>query len=157
MNTFLITALFASLVGSNDITAQADTINKYTVDGKMVYNFDGSQLENKVILNYDITVEPETKGKKDGNVVRTHKITTAEGMLNYDGASASNGNAQVSLRYSSTQEKPLVIVDDKEYKGAMESIDPATIKSITVLKDKAAIELYGEKAKNGVVVIETKK
>lgn len=157
MNSFLITALFASLVGSNDIKAQADTINKYTVDGKVVYNFDGSQLENKVILNYDITVAPETEGKKDENVVRTHKITTAEGMLNYDDASASNGNAKVSLRYSSTQEKPLVIVDDKEYKGTMESIDPTTIKTITVLKDKAATEIYGDKGKDGVVVIETKK
>lgn len=157
MNTFLITALFASLVGSNDITAQTDTINKYTVDGKVVYNFDGSQLENKTILSYDITVAPENKGKKDGNVVRTHEIKTAEGMLNYDDASATNGNARVSLRYSSTQEKPLVIVDDKEYKGTIESIDPATIKTITVLKDKAAIEVYGDKGKDGVVMIETKK
>ena len=78
-------------------------------------------------------------------------------MLDYDDASVANGKAHVSLRYSPTQEKPLVIVDDKEYKGSMESIDPETIKTITVLKDKAATDLYGEKAKDGVVVIETKK
>ena len=136
MNTLLITALFASMVGSNEISAQADTIEKYIVDGKMVYGFEE---------------------KKDRTIVRTHVIKTSEGMLDYDDASVANGKAHVSLRYSPTQEKPLVIVDDKEYKGSMESIDPETIKTITVLKDKAATDLYGEKAKDGVVVIETKK
>lgn len=153
----MIASLFASLVGTNEILAQADTIEKYIVDGKVVYNFDGTQLVNKTIISYDVVTATETKGKQDGTVVRSHDIKTYEGMLNYDDASGDNGNAKVSLRYSSTQEKPLVIVDDKEYKGSMESIDPATIKTITVLKDKAAVEIYGEKGKDGVVVIETKK
>ena len=155
MNTLLISALFASMVGSNEISAQADTIEKYIVDGKMVYGFDGTQLVNKTILSYDVVTSPEEK--KDRTIVRTHVIKTSEGMLDYDDASVANGKAHVSLRYSPTQEKPLVIVDDKEYKGSMESIDPETIKTITVLKDKAATDLYGEKAKDGVVVIETKK
>ena len=63
MNTLLITAMFASMLGSNNIGAQTDTINRYMVDGKLVYNFDGSQLESKMILSYDIKVEPETKEK----------------------------------------------------------------------------------------------
>ena len=61
MNTLLITALFASMVGSNEIPAQADTIEKYIVDGKMVYGFDGTQLVNKIILSYDVVTSPEEK------------------------------------------------------------------------------------------------
>ena len=157
MNTLLITAMFASMFGSNDIVAQNDTINRYMVDGKLVYNFDGSQLESRMIISYDIKVEPETEGKKNGNVVRTHKITTAEGVMKYDDALVPNGDAHISIRYvDPTQEKPLFIVDDKEFSN-IDDLDPANIKSMTVLKNKAATDLYGEKGKNGVVVVETKK
>ena len=157
MNTLLITALFASMVGSNGITAQADTINRYMVDGKVVYNFDGSQLENRMILSYDIKVAPETQGKENGTIVRTHEIKTADGTLKYDATKVDAGEAHVSIRYTDpTQEKPLVLVDDKEF-SSIDDIDPADIKSMTVLKDKAAIELYGEKGKNGVVLIDTNK
>ena len=36
-------------------------------------------------------------------------------------------------------------------------IDSKTIESITVLKDKAAVEVYGAKGKNGVVEVKLKK
>lgn len=50
---------------------------------------------------------------------------------------------------------PLIIVDGKEIsQDEMSALSPNSIKSITVLKDKLAIELYGEKAVDGVIVIE---
>jgi len=53
---------------------------------------------------------------------------------------------------------PLVVVDGKvvEYE-TMKSIDPHTIDHMEILKDKSATDKYGEKAKNGVIVITTKK
>ncbi len=39
---------------------------------------------------------------------------------------------------------------------AINEISPDTIKSITVLKDKAATAIYGERGKNGVIIITTK-
>ena len=36
-------------------------------------------------------------------------------------------------------------------------MDPKTIKNIDVLKDKASLEKYGDKGKNGVLLITTKK
>jgi TonB-dependent SusC/RagA subfamily outer membrane receptor len=38
----------------------------------------------------------------------------------------------------------------------MKKIDPNTIESINVLKDKAAVDKYGVKGKNGVVEITSK-
>lgn len=51
----------------------------------------------------------------------------------------------------------MYIVDGEEMAKdfKLNSIPVDQVKSITVLKDKAAIAIYGEKAKNGVVVIET--
>lgn len=39
----------------------------------------------------------------------------------------------------------------------LNDIDPKDIESISVLKDKSATELYGEKGKNGVIIITSKK
>ena len=50
--------------------------------------------------------------------------------------------------------KMLTIVDGKEVTDAeMAAINSDDIKSISVLKDQAAIDAYGEKGKNGVVLI----
>ena len=51
----------------------------------------------------------------------------------------------------------LIIVDGEVFEGELAAFDPNTIEQITVLKDSAAIATYGEAAKNGVLVITTKK
>ncbi len=51
---------------------------------------------------------------------------------------------------------PLFVIDKKKVTG-LASIEYYNIKSIRVIKGKKAIELFGEDAKNGVLVIETKR
>ena len=52
----------------------------------------------------------------------------------------------------------LYIIDGKEMaSGSMNDVDPNTIKSINVLKGENALKKYGEKGKNGVIEITTKK
>ncbi|EDP71656.1 TonB [Flavobacteriales bacterium ALC-1] len=53
---------------------------------------------------------------------------------------------------------PLYIIDGKEVsKEAIVDLKSDFIESVTVLKDKSAIQKYGKKAKNGVIIIKTKK
>ena len=50
----------------------------------------------------------------------------------------------------------LYIVDGKEMKSeGIKDINPTIIRSINVLKGETALKLYGEKGKNGVIVITT--
>jgi TonB-dependent SusC/RagA subfamily outer membrane receptor len=51
---------------------------------------------------------------------------------------------------------PLIYLDGIEIESA-DNINPEDIKSIDVLKDKTAIAVYGEKGKNGVILITSKK
>jgi TonB family protein len=52
---------------------------------------------------------------------------------------------------------PLYILDGKEMdKNKLEGVSPDDIASINVLKDGSATAIYGEKGKNGVIVIVTK-
>ncbi|MGA9270390.1 MAG: hypothetical protein WBV45_07195 [Lutimonas sp.] len=53
--------------------------------------------------------------------------------------------------------KPLIIVDGEEViDGKMEDLDHENIETIEVLKGTKAIEKYGEKARDGVVIITSK-
>lgn len=61
-----------------------------------------------------------------------------------------------------TGEQPLFII--KSDQGTVEKkssenlgVEPGDIESISVLKDKSATEVYGEKGKNGVIIITLKK
>jgi len=53
---------------------------------------------------------------------------------------------------------PLVLVDGREQPASsINDITPERIQSITVLKDSTAIRMYGDKGRNGVVLVELKK
>src|SRR5690606_34610631 len=65
---------------------------------------------------------------------------------------------RVSLRGATTisgPREPLVLVDGVP--GTLETVAPADIESISVLKDGSAAAVYGSRASNGVILITTKK
>jgi TonB-dependent SusC/RagA subfamily outer membrane receptor len=79
------------------------------------------------------------------------------------GEKASNGvviivtkqNDAEKVIQETDKDAPLIIVDGKEC-ADIESISPESIASVTVLKYRTAVEEYGEKGRNGVIII-TKK
>lgn len=52
---------------------------------------------------------------------------------------------------------PLIVLDNFPYAGDINNINPNDVESVTVLKDAAASSIWGARAGNGVVVINTKK
>lgn len=56
---------------------------------------------------------------------------------------------------SSPGKEPLVLVDGRE--AVLDSIKPERIESITVLKDSMSVATYGEKGRNGVILVTMKK
>ncbi|AYL98680.1 M56 family metallopeptidase [Mucilaginibacter celer] len=64
----------------------------------------------------------------------------------------------VILRDVNGPVQPLYIVDGKVQNSrfVLNSLNPSDIESISVLKDKTGVAIYGEKAANGVVLIVTK-
>lgn len=60
--------------------------------------------------------------------------------------------------FDTVKNSPLFILDGKEISPQdMEAIETSSIASIIILKDENVTEKYGEKGKNGVVVITSKK
>ena len=139
-----MTALCAITIGTQAKVAN-DTIDKYIIDKQPVEHFDGSQLEGKRISKYMIAYK---QGK--GVVERHHVIYTDAKIVRLTG----NDDKSVSV-----VTEPLLIVDGKEISPEdFAKINSETIDHIDVLKagSKAAEETYGEKGKNGVIIVTTK-
>jgi len=51
---------------------------------------------------------------------------------------------------------PLYVVDGVPFNGAINTINPQDISSITFLKDASSVSIYGSRGSNGVVIITTK-
>ena len=159
MKRFIITIFCAALFMASSSAQTSKTTEKYIIDGREITNFDGSQLKDKVILDYKI--EPGTE-------CFVHRITTADSLKNLkvklDGwkidipkifdEGANKGKYKLVIK----KDKLLYIVDGVEKKNGLEGIDLTNIASMTVFKpgSKEALS-YGEAGKNGVVIIKTRK
>lgn len=72
-------------------------------------------------------------------------------------AGASADMVALQGEYDTYPNKPLIIQDGFEIDlQAMVDLDPDRVEAITLLKDAAATAIYGARAANGVIVIETK-
>jgi TonB-linked SusC/RagA family outer membrane protein len=73
-----------------------------------------------------------------------------------DGATIRiRGYGSLGTSSDSRDPNPLVLIDGVE--GRISEVDPNAIESMTVLKDAASAAIYGSRAANGVILIETKK
>jgi len=66
----------------------------------------------------------------------------------------TNGRKNIDVKLE--VDNKLYIVDGKEYEGKTVEIDAENIERIDVLKGESGFKLYGDKGKNGVVLINTK-
>ena len=112
----------------------------------------GKQNGKEVRVKYTVPISFHLQGK-DANVAQY------EGTVKYDRDAKIKPSELVVVGYDSeTSQKPLVYVDGKEIPFEnMSKVDPKTIDRMDVLKDNQAVDKYGEKAKNGVILITTKK
>lgn len=67
----------------------------------------------------------------------------------------SVSGSDVSVR--GVKGKPQIVVDGKEFSGGMNDLNPEQVASIRVVKDSTGLLEYGEKAKDGVIYVTSKK
>ena len=85
----------------------------------------------------------------------SEKECVAQNSLEESGLRMNTAGTALDIRLKTKEDKPLFLIDGKEASD-IEHIDVEGIHSISVLKNQSAVKLYGEKAKNGVVLITTK-
>ena len=79
------------------------------------------------------------------------------GQANMPSGTSSADVLALQGEYQTYPNQPLIIMDGFEITAqAMVDLDPDRVESITLLKDAAATAIYGSRAANGVVVIESR-
>ena len=140
------------------LALNAETVNDY------VYEASQQQPPKKMVK----------KGKKDARVkigAKTVEVKTDDGT--YTGEDKTVELKTVEILQDKQDQKemqllvignkqqgaePLIVIDGKESSAEqMKALDSKDIDHIDVLKEKSATEQYGEKGKNGVIIITTKK
>ena len=138
-----------------------------------------SELSEVVVIGYGTTQKKDLTGAvdlvsakdfSDGNVVSTQQLL--QGKVAGVTISSNNGGpgegANVLIRGIGSlnlNSNPLYVVDGIPLDGGgiggsrnpLNSINPADIEAISVLKDASASAIYGSRAANGVILITTKK
>jgi TonB family protein len=146
------------------------------VDGKEIPRtelgkIDPLLIESISILKNESAISLYGKKAKDGVVLITLKSRQTQDNQNTGTATniqvvgyATNQSAQqttggiVVRGRSMSGAAPLYVIDGVVSENQKpEDINPTTIQSISILKNESATSLYGEKAKDGVVIITTKK
>ena len=151
------------------------TASEQNVAGRSVVNFtltdEAMVLDDVIVVAYGTAkkesftgsasvVKGEELGKRPvGNLTKSFEGTVAGVQVTSGGGQPGEGASIMvrgvgSVNASST---PLYVVDGVPYDGAISSINPADIETMTVLKDASAGALYGARGANGVIVITTKK
>lgn len=102
----------------------------------------GDELATKNVSNVSQALAGEVPGV---NVINTSGQPGSVATIRIRGFGSVNGNRS-----------PLYVVDGVPYAGAINSINPEDIATVTVLKDAEATAIYGSRGANGVIVVTTK-
>ena len=155
-----------------------EAAEKAGVQGRVIVTFvvgtDGSISDASIIKSVDPSLDQEalrlvnsmpnwTPGKQDGKAVRVkYTIPISFALQGKDEPQALQLTNDAPIKsivvVGYNKSEILYIVDGKEIPyDQFSTIDPKTIESMEVLKDKTALEKYGDKAKNGVIIVNLKK
>lgn len=94
---------------------------------------------------------------EDGREVSQLDTVSVPNALTISDGLKRSGLSLFATRQTDFQPQPLIMVDGKEITGEqMEAINPDMIESISVLKDKESVKIYGAKAEHGVILITLK-
>ena len=109
-----------------------------------------------VPINFTLSVDNPEEEKKTGGVDETgnqHKT-----IVFNQKAVPDTGKIRISFNQAlySKSNAPVVVVDGVQVDN-LDNVVPDDIQSVSILKDKSSIALYGDKAKNGVILVTTKK
>lgn len=129
----------------------------FTTSGTVVV--EGAEKDNDKTLIY---IDGERVDMKIDTVIDKAQVSISKfNVINGKEKSivtiSTNPEKINAIRVRSINENPLIVVDGTPLRGnSINKISPDSIESITVLKGNSAKAIYGEKGKNGVILIVTK-
>lgn len=133
----------------------------------LTYSFVGFMQEEvrAGVSTQDIRLQPDVTALSEVVVIgygeqRKKSITATMAVVNVDVPGTLQGKAPgVVVRGVNSldaEASPLVVIDGVIHLGKYDDIDPNLIGGVEVLKDESLVAIYGARAANGVIMINTK-
>ena len=132
--------------------------NDKVLDEVMVVAF-GEQKKSSFTGSADV-IDMKLIEQRQVNNVMDALQGSVSGLQSYSHSGAPDANPEFRIRGISSinaGNNPLIVLDGVPYDGEWNSINPADVASVTVLKDAASNALYGARGANGVIIVTTKK
>lgn len=128
-------------------------------------------LDQVVVIGYgtakkkDLTGGLAVVGKEQLNMVSTPNLMDrlvgqVAGFTITSGDARPGAGQTLLIRGEnslSARNNPLIILDGIPYSGSLADIDPNNVENLSILKDASAVAIYGSRASNGVILIQTKR
>ena len=129
---------------------------------EVVLTAQGAKRERKALGFATTMVEAESIQRTPNNNPTRLPSGSASGIQVSSQSGVSGSGTNIVIRgvasANRTHQQPLYIVDGVPFnQNNVQNLTSKDIKNISILKDKSATSLYGNKGRNGVVVITTKK
>lgn len=158
--------LEVSYVGFTSKVIVVDSRSSYTI----ALDADSNVMDEVLVVAYGTaskesitgsvtSINSETIAKRAVSNAAAALEGSAAGIQVNNTTGQPGGGISIRIRGFTTingSNSPLYVVDGVPLGGNMSDINPSDIESISVLKDASASTLYGNRASNGVVLIQTK-
>ncbi len=142
--------------------------DRQTINVKMLG--DSQKLDDVIVIAYGTTTRSNMTGSaialsdNDLKDVFSPSVSTmlqgkVAGVYAQTNSGRPGETASINIRGKgsiNTTNNPLWVIDGVIYGHEEPTINPADIEGITILKDASATSLYGSRAANGVILIQTK-
>jgi TonB-dependent SusC/RagA subfamily outer membrane receptor len=156
--------------GNNDVQELIKEINKRTDKDsstpRPLIVIDGKEIDNKNLNELNQLISPEKIKSidiiKDESAISKYGKKGEHGVIEITTKKAAGAEplteGRIRLRDQSPlyPQAPLIVIDGKEFIDDLKKVPADQIESMTVLKGATATQLYGEKAKDGAILITTK-
>lgn len=157
-NATLIISFLGYKVKETQVSKQMADIRMEVLEGSLdevnvVVNTGYQRLPRERAAGSFSVIGKETLEKRNNYNVLDYLKGQVAGLL-------SSPNGSLTIRGQSTfsaDRNPLIVVDGFPIERDIQSINPNDIENITVLKDASAASIWGVRAANGVIVIQTKR
>ncbi|HLW14059.1 MAG TPA: SusC/RagA family TonB-linked outer membrane protein [Flavobacteriaceae bacterium] len=156
--------LEVTYIGFETKTVTVDSRDTYTI----VLDPSSNVMDEVLIVAYGTASKESITGSitsVSSESIAKRAISSATGALEGSAAGIQVNNTspgsdpEIQIRGFTSingSNAPLYVVDGVPYSGNISDISPSDIESISVLKDASASTLYGNRASNGVIMIQTK-
>ncbi len=161
LEKFVITSVnimcgpYQSRVNSTPKIIEPSDEPMFILNGKVLSNFEQRRINPNQINDISIL--------KDGSSVSQYGEEAKNGVIiintknEGDAVVTDSSDKGIKLRASSNSTNEPIYIVDKQMVTNIHQLSPDSIENMTILKNVAAMSLYGDIAKNGAIIITTKK